>query len=126
VLVGSAMLVPVSQARVATAGSGQSTQTRWTPLLDVAAIKARWHFDGFHRTGHARVALPDGVVRPEGPLGRVARTPTQVPATTVKQTRTAGVDWTPLAASAIALGLVAVALVVGSKMIRTRRRLATS
>jgi hypothetical protein len=125
VLVGTAILVPVSQARVATSGSGQPTHTRWTPIIDVAAIKARRHFDGFHRTGQAGVSPPDGFVRPQGPLGRVPRTPVQVPATAVKQTGTAGVDWAPLAASAIVVGLVAVALVVGGKMVRTRRRLAT-
>ena len=127
-LVVAAALVPTAQARFSTGGSGQASQVQPAPVpvIDVAAIQARRDQVGFHRTGHAGVALPSGFTRHKGSVGPVAHNPAQIPATSVKQTGGPGFNWTPVAVGSALVGTLTVLFLLAGGIVRSRRRLATS
>ena len=123
-LVAVAALVPTAQARFSIGGRGQSSQVQAATVSDVAAIQARWHNVGYH-TSH-RVALPSGFTRHKGSIGSIVHSPTQIPALAVKQTGSSSFTWTPVAVGSVLIGMLGIILLIGRRIVRSRRRLAIS
>jgi hypothetical protein len=93
-------------------------------VSDAVAIKARWHNVGYDLKGRT-AALPVGFGHHKGTI-RLIESVTRTAPAAISRTESPSFDWTPVTLGTAVTAMLAFTLLMGERLLRSRRRLASS